>query len=162
MSPDDPRPQPQPEPPPPPADLSPRFRHRYSVLGGGYYLAGRAASEVKRRLRQAGLAEEIVRRAVIATYEAEMNICIHATSGEVVLTGEGNCVSVVADDRGPGIGDIEKALRPGFSTAPAKARSLGFGAGMGFANMQRCADEFSITTHLGQGTRVEMVFRPRG
>jgi len=158
---DEQRPHPQPDPRPPPAHLRQSFRHHYSVLGGGYYLAGRAASEVKRRLREAGIAEEIVRRAAVATYEAEMNICIHAISGEVVLTGEGNCVSVVANDRGPGIADIERALRPGFSTAPPKARSLGFGAGMGFANMQRCADEFSITTHLGQGTRVEMVFMPR-
>jgi len=45
--------------------------------------------------------------------------------------------------------------------ASEKARSLGFGAGMGLTNMRRCADEFRISSELERGTRVEMHFRPR-
>jgi len=131
------------------------------VLGGAYFLAGRAAADVKKRLADRGLAGEMVRRVVIATYEAEMNICIHAVSGEIEVIVEGGQVRMRAEDRGPGIADIEKALAPGFSTASAKARALGFGAGMGFANMQRCADTFAVCSAASDGTRVTMGFVPR-
>jgi anti-sigma regulatory factor (Ser/Thr protein kinase) len=131
------------------------------VLGGGYLLAGRAAAEIKRRLQEFGLPAELIRRVVVAAYEAEMNICLHAISGEVLVTVEGDRVAVVAWDRGPGIADVGKALTPGFSTASPKARQLGFGAGMGFSNMQRCADCFHVESGVGQGTRVEMGFAPR-
>jgi serine/threonine-protein kinase RsbT len=131
------------------------------VLGGAYVLAGRAAAEVKRRLGESRLPRELARRVVIATYEAEMNICIYTTSGEITLRVEGDEVWVRAADRGPGIPDLEQALAPGFSTAPAKARELGFGAGMGFPNMRRCADNLEVHTEVGGGTTVEMRFRPR-
>ncbi len=137
------------------------FVTRYPVLGGAYVLAGRVAAEVKRRLEATELPRELVRRVVIATYEAEMNICIHARSGEVRLEVEGEQVRVIADDRGPGIADLEQALTPGFSTAPPKAREMGFGAGMGFPNMQRCAEDLQVSSEVGSGTRVEMVFAPR-
>ncbi len=138
------------------------FTARYPVLGGAYVLAGRAAAEVKRRLSETDLPDELVRRTVIATYEAEMNICIHALSGEVQLEVADGQVRVIVEDRGPGIADVEQALSPGFSTAPPKARAMGFGAGMGFPNMHRCADTLEVRTEVGSGTRVEMTFRPRG
>jgi len=131
------------------------------VLGGGFFLAGRAAADVKRRLAEAGLEPELARRVVIAIYEAEMNIVIHATSGLIEVEVEGEEVRAVASDRGPGIADVERAMAPGFSTASEKARSLGFGAGMGLANIQRCSDSLCITSELDRGTRVEMTFRPR-
>jgi len=137
------------------------FSIRYPVLGGAYFLAGRAAADVKQRLGDRGLPGEMVRRVVIAAYEAEMNICIHAVSGEIEVVVEGVQVQLHAEDRGPGIADIEQALAPGFSTADAKARALGFGAGMGFANMQRCADTFAVCGGAADGTRVTMSFIPR-
>lgn len=36
------------------------------------------------------------------------------------------------DDKGPGIPDIELAMKEGFSTASPKVREMGFGAGMGY------------------------------
>ena len=138
-----------------------RFADRYPILGGGFFLAGRASGEVKRRLSELPLPRELVRRVVIATYEAEMNIVIHAVSGEVGISVEGDGIRVVANDRGPGIADVEEAMKLGFSTASEKARSLGFGAGMGITNMQRCADEFRIASEADRGTCVEMTFRPR-
>ncbi|MFB3880452.1 MAG: ATP-binding protein [Armatimonadota bacterium] len=133
----------------------------YPILGGGFFLAGRASGEIKRCLSELSLPAELLRRVVIATYEAEMNIVIHAVSGEVSVSVDGERVTVAAVDRGPGIADIERAMAPGFSTASEKARSLGFGAGMGLTNMRRCADRFAIASEPGQGTRVEMTFRPR-
>ncbi|MFB3880606.1 MAG: ATP-binding protein [Armatimonadota bacterium] len=144
-----------------PTEQSETFRTSYPILGGGFFLAGRASGEVKRRLSELGLPAELLRRVVIATYEAEMNIVIHAVSGEIIVQAEKDCVRVTAADRGPGIADIEQAMRPGFSTASEKARSLGFGAGMGLVNMQRCADRLDISSEVYRGTRIEMSFCPR-
>jgi anti-sigma regulatory factor (Ser/Thr protein kinase) len=60
------------------------------------------------------------------------------------------------EDSGPGIPDIEKALQPGYSTAPEWVRELGFGAGMGLVNIQKCADEMNITSTIDKGTRLEI------
>jgi anti-sigma regulatory factor (Ser/Thr protein kinase) len=143
------------------SDPKDSFARTYPILGGGFFLAGRASGEVKRALSELPLPPELLRRVVIATYEAEMNIVIHAISGELSVCAADACVTVAATDRGPGIADIEQALVPGFSTASEKAQSLGFGAGMGLTNMRRCADEFQISSELERGTRVEMRFRPR-
>jgi anti-sigma regulatory factor (Ser/Thr protein kinase) len=62
-------------------------------------------------------------------------------------------------DNGPGIPDIDAAMREGYSTADQSVRALGFGAGMGLPNMKRHSDEMRITSELGKGTQVEMVVR---
>jgi anti-sigma regulatory factor (Ser/Thr protein kinase) len=64
---------------------------------------------------------------------------------------------VNAIDHGPGIPDIEKALQPGFSTAPDWVRDMGFGAGMGLPNIKNCSDEMRIDSKPGEGTNVEFV-----
>ena len=63
---------------------------------------------------------------------------------------------MVLDDRGPGIADIELAMREGFSTAPDNIRNLGFGAGMGLPNMKRNTDSMKIESELGKGTKITM------
>ena len=65
-------------------------------------------------------------------------------------------ITLVLADRGPGIADIEKAMQAGYSTAPDKVRSLGFGAGMGLPNMKKNSDTMDIKTELGVGTTVTM------
>lgn len=65
-------------------------------------------------------------------------------------------IRVEAVDQGPGIPDIEKALEPGFSTAPDWVRELGFGAGMGLSNIQKCADKMNLESTVGQGSRLEI------
>ena len=62
-------------------------------------------------------------------------------------------------DEGPGIPDVEAAMREGFSTAPDNIRELGFGAGMGLPNMKRSADEFEIKSAPGAGTWIRMLVR---
>ncbi|HSJ54883.1 MAG TPA: hypothetical protein VLC52_14165, partial [Anaerolineae bacterium] len=49
--------------------------------------------------------------------------------------------------------------RPGFSTAPEWIREMGFGAGMGLLNIKRCADEMTLESSAGVGTRLEIVFK---
>ncbi len=67
-------------------------------------------------------------------------------------------ISVNAIDHGPGIPDIEKAMQPGFSTAPDWVREMGFGAGMGLPNIKNCSDEMRINTTPEEGTNLELIF----
>lgn len=132
--------------------------HVYRVDRDDFARAGEASSAIKGMLRKLGIDADIVRRVAIAAYEAEMNMAIHSLGGEVTLTMDPNQVRLIAEDAGPGIDDIELALREGYSTASEKTRELGFGAGMGLPNMKKMSDDFAITSSPGKGTRVEMFF----
>jgi anti-sigma regulatory factor (Ser/Thr protein kinase) len=48
-------------------------------------------------------------------------------------------------------------MTPGFSTAPDWIRELGFGAGMGLANIKRCADSMKLESKVGVGTQLEII-----
>lgn len=126
----------------------------YPVLGGDFSSAGMASSTVKKALQQLGVDPSIIRRVAIITYEAEMNIVIHAYRGvlKVFLTPE--VIEIIAEDEGPGIPDIELAMQPGYSTAPDNIREMGFGAGMGLPNIKNCSDELKIESIVGKGTKV--------
>ncbi len=128
----------------------------YKVDGGAFTSAGFAAGQVKRTLRQLGISPEIIRKISIAMYEAEMNMVLHANGGNVDVELAKDYITVVLEDQGPGIEDIDRAMEVGYSTASQKVRSMGFGAGMGLPNMKRYADELTIDTKLGVGTRVEL------
>ncbi|HHW98454.1 MAG TPA: anti-sigma regulatory factor [Firmicutes bacterium] len=127
---------------------------RFPVQGNDFMQAGDASSKIKRALQQIGMESSLVRRAAIASYEAEMNIVIHAHHGELILTIWPNLIQIVAADVGPGISDIDLAMQVGYSTAPESVRQMGFGAGMGLPNMQKCADEMQVETKVGEGTRI--------
>lgn len=135
-----------------------RLERCFKVKGGDYATAGEAAAKVKKILTQLGLDAEKIRKIAIATYEAELNIVIHAFEGEVNLQIDPYEVKIIAGDRGPGIADIELAMQEGYSTASEEARQMGFGAGMGLPNMKRCSDQFIINSEVGEGTAVEMQF----
>ena len=63
---------------------------------------------------------------------------------------------MVLEDTGPGIADIDLAMKEGYSTAPDNVRSLGFGAGMGLPNMKKYTDEMKVESQVGVGTTVTM------
>ena len=50
-------------------------------------------------------------------------------------------------------------MTEGWSTASNEVRNMGFGAGMGLPNMKRNADDFTITSEVGKGTDIRMLFR---
>ncbi|MBC7224961.1 MAG: anti-sigma regulatory factor [Anaerolineae bacterium] len=136
---------------------------RYKVRARDFQRGGEASSKIRRALTRLGAGAQVVRRAAIATYEAEMNIIIHTThGGEIVAEVQPHQVRILAVDHGPGIEDVERAMQPGYSTAPEWIRELGFGAGMGLTNIQRCADEMHLESKLGAGTRLTIVIRLRG
>lgn len=82
---------------------------------------------------------------------------IHARGGEITVVITPERVEMVLADVGPGIPDIELAMKAGYSTAPDAIRNLGFGAGMGLPNMKQYTDEMGIETELGVGTTITMV-----
>jgi serine/threonine-protein kinase RsbT len=88
-----------------------------------------------------------------AISEVARNITAYAGEGEIVLTvansGGRAGIRVVARDAGPGIEDVELALRDGYST--------GEGLGLGLPGARRLVDEFAIETTPGRGTVVTMV-----
>lgn len=129
---------------------------RYRVVGGDFDRAGDASSRLKKTITRLGIDPRAARRVAIACYEAEMNIVIYAEDGEIVAEVEPERIRIIASDRGPGIPDIEKAMEPGFSTAPEWVRELGFGAGMGLPNIRNCADEMVLESEVGVGTRLEI------
>ncbi len=134
----------------------------FELIGGDFSLAGDASSRVKRILQQAGIPAPVVRRAAIAAYEAEMNVIIHADGGTMRLEIHPDETRLTVADQGPGIADVGQAMQEGYSTAPDYVREMGFGAGMGLPNMRKCADRFDIVSAVGEGTRIEMVFRHNG
>jgi len=112
------------------------------IEGGDFGSAGSATRVLKDQLRMAGVPVDALRRAMIASYEAEMNVVIHARRGAFWARLEGERL------------DLELAMREGWSTASAEARRMGFGAGMGLPNIRRNSDRFEIDSAVGRGTRV--------
>jgi anti-sigma regulatory factor (Ser/Thr protein kinase) len=128
------------------------------IAGGDFQRAGDVSSELKNILQRAGFPPDFNRRVVIASYEAEMNVVIHAYRGIFRAAIYSDRVHVEIDDQGPGIPDLELAFQEGYSTAPPHIREMGFGAGYGLSNMKKCSDSLVIDTRVQEGTRVIMDF----
>jgi serine/threonine-protein kinase RsbT len=124
------------------------------IAGGDFDSAGLATRKLKEHLARIGVAAPVMRRAMIASYEAEMNVVIHARTGTLWARLDSGRLDMEITDEGPGIPDVELALREGWSTASARAREMGFGAGMGLPNIRRNSDLFEIDTRVGRGTRI--------
>jgi serine/threonine-protein kinase RsbT len=88
-----------------------------------------------------------------AISEVARNITAYAGSGEIVISVQNSGgrlgIAVEARDDGPGIEDVDLALRDGYST--------GDGLGLGLPGARRLVDEFAIETTPGRGTVVTMV-----
>ena len=130
---------------------------RYNIKPRDFTHGGAASSHIKRALIRLGASPQIARRCGIAIYEAEMNLIIHTTNGgSIRVEIEPHRILMEAIDDGPGIPDIELAMTPGYSTATEEVRELGFGAGMGLKNIERCVDKMLLESTPGKGTRLEM------
>jgi serine/threonine-protein kinase RsbT len=124
----------------------------FQIAGGDFSNAGKASSQIKKVLKQLNIDTKSIKRIVVAVYEAEVNVAAHAWHGEVKALVEENNIQVIVADHGPGIENIEQAMQPGFSTASKEVREMGFGAGMGLANIEKNTDELNIVSEVGEGT----------
>ncbi len=128
----------------------------FPVDGDDFTSAGNASVQVKKNLRQLGIDPEIIRRVSIAMYEGEINMVIHAGGGRADVAVDDTGILITLEDHGPGIADVDKAMQEGYSTAPDRIRSLGFGAGMGLPNMKKNTDSIEILSTVGIGTKIIM------
>ncbi len=130
------------------------LRQEFTVQGRNFDKAGEVSSEIKVILKGLGIDGEIIRRVVVVSFEAEMNVTMYATRGIIsfVLTDES--IELTIKDEGPGIPDIELAMQEGYSTASDEMREMGFGFGMGLPNMKKNSDIFRIESTVNQGTTV--------
>lgn len=128
----------------------------YEVDGEDFTRAGEASSDVKHKLKKLNVPSDAIRRIAIAMYEGEINMVAHANGGVIDVDIYPDKLTMVLNDVGPGISDIELAIQEGYSTASPEVRSLGFGAGMGLPNMKRSSDEMKIETEIGVGTKITM------
>ena len=113
---------------------------------------------LKKMLKDLGFPQDVVRRAAVASYEAEINMVIHADGGRIDFEISPEKITIRVVDQGPGIPDLKKAMTEGWSTASNEVRNMGFGAGMGLPNMKRNADDFTIESTVGVGTDITMIF----
>ena len=130
---------------------------KYHIEGGDFTRAGYASSQVKKTLKQLGFEPSLIKNIVVALYEAEVNIVAHACKGVIDIKVTPSKVEMLVSDQGPGIQDVELAMKAGYSTASEEVREMGFGAGMGLPNIQRNVDELKIETSVGKGTTLTMI-----
>lgn len=108
---------------------------------------------VRRRVREAsaqiGLSLVDQTKLITAASELARNTLIYGGGGSMqlqTLNGPKLGVRLIFEDHGPGIQDIELALRDGFTT--------GTGLGLGLGGSKRLVNEFEINSKPGQGTKV--------
>lgn len=138
------------------------LREVFPVQAGDFTSAGEVSGRIKRILKKLGVDSGVVRHVSVAAYEVELTLVIHSLGGEIDLTIDPESIYLKVSDVGPGIPDIELAMREGYSTASDDVRMMGFGAGMGLPNMQRNATEFDIKSQVGVGTEINMRFALKG
>ena len=92
-------------------------------------------------------------KVVTAASELARNIINYGGGGEVAVTvvtqGLRKGLKLAFSDQGPGIADIELAMKDGFTT--------GNGMGLGLGGAKRLSNEFAIESTVGAGTRVTIV-----
>ena len=133
------------------------MHNEFTVVEGDFANAGKASSEIKKTLKQLNIDNQKIKKIVVAVYEAEVNAIAHAYGGTIYVDLDEEKICVLIKDKGPGIPDIARAMEKGFSTASAKVREMGFGAGMGLPNIKNNVDELDMQTEVGVGTEIKMI-----
>jgi serine/threonine-protein kinase RsbT len=107
----------------------------------------------REQAQRAGFSLLETTKLVTAASELARNALEHGGGGfavlEVVTDGARRGVRMTFADEGPGIPDVEEALRDGFTT--------GGGLGLGLGGSRRLVSEFQIESEVGRGTRVQVI-----
>jgi len=117
---------------------------------GGIVAARQRAREMARRL---GFGMVDQSRIATAVSELARNVVRYAVDGrgdvtirDLTTTPGRTGIEIVVQDKGPGIADIEQAMRDGFTS--------GGGLGMGLPGTKRLMDDMQIASKPGEGTTV--------
>ncbi len=124
----------------------------FDIVSGDFSMAGRASSQIKKVLKQLQVEPKVIKRIVVAIYEAEVNVVAHSLGGKLTALFDEKGIEIELKDNGPGIADIDLAMQTGYSTASKQVRNMGFGAGMGLPNIKKNTDELAIKSKVGVGT----------
>jgi len=135
------------------------LNQEFFIDGNDFSNAGGVSTDVKSILKKIGFNPKLIRRVAISTYEAEMNVVMHAKKADVYLTVTPKLITVILKDKGKGIPDVKLALQEGFTTATDEMRAMGFGSGMGLPNIKRNSDELKIESEVGKGTTLQLNFK---
>ncbi len=138
-------------------DIKQPIEGSFQLIGGSFHTAGEASTQLKSKLVELGIDKKTIRRAAVATFEAEINVLIYASAGWLRYYITPEHIRILIEDMGPGIEDIELAMQEGYSTSPDWVKEMGWGAGMGLPNMKQNSDVFKINSVVGEGTTVEMI-----
>lgn len=98
-----------------------------------------------------GLSSVAIEALATAATEITQNLVLHAVGGEVSVQTTNDsrpALTVVARDQGPGIEDLELALRDGYSTKGS--------LGLGLPSARRLVDDFEIDSAQGIGTTITL------
>lgn len=136
----------------------PHLSKSFPIKARDFSRAGDVSIQIHGLLKAIGFGVELIRRVSICAYEAEMNVVMHGGDGNLLLSVDEERIVIEVEDDGPGIENIEMALKEGFSTASKEDRERGFGAGMGLPNIQRNADCLDIYSEKGEGTHLRTGF----
>jgi len=135
------------------------LRKTFEVHGLDFDKAGDTSAEIKAILTDIGMDPDIIMRAGVVTFEAEMNVVMYAVRATVTFTLTEEALSIEVVDEGPGIPDLALAMQEGYSTASDEMREMGFGYGMGLPNIRKTSDQFALESEVGRGTRVFAMIR---
>ncbi|WP_245422216.1 anti-sigma regulatory factor [Alsobacter soli] len=113
----------------------------------------RVRQEVRARAIEIGLSLVDQTKIVTAASELARNTLDYGGGGttrlEVVQDGGRRGIRLTFEDKGPGIADVELALKDGYTS--------GKGLGLGLSGARRLSNEFFIESKPGEGTRVTIV-----
>ena len=129
----------------------------FKIEAGDFSNAGYASSQIKKILKQLNLPNSVVKKAVVALFESEVNVIGHSFGGTVAIDIENEHLHILVSDTGPGIEDVELAMSEGYSTATKEIQEMGFGAGMGLPNIKKNTDYLDIRSQAGDHTEIEML-----
>lgn len=135
------------------------FERVFPIFSRNFDKAGESSTEIKAILKSFNLDPDLIRRAVVVTFEAEMNVVMYANRGELRLVITDEDIQIHATDEGPGIPDIEMAMQEGYSTATDEMREMGFGFGMGLPNIKKNSDSLKVESQVGKGTSLSARIR---
>lgn len=112
-----------------------------------------ARQKVKEIMQKMGFSVLAQTRIVTAVSELARNMVVHAGGGVMSVfqtqpPGSRRGITCIFQDQGPGIPDINMAMKAGFSTSNSM--------GLGLSGSQKLCKEFSIESTVGRGTRVSI------
>jgi serine/threonine-protein kinase RsbT len=129
--------------------MSTKHEHLTIATSGDVVLVRNAVRTVAERM---GFRHIDVTKLVTAASEIARNTLVYGGGGsadvESMQADRRSGVRIVFEDRGPGIADVQLALREGYTT--------GGGLGLGLGGAKKLVDEFEIDTEVARGTRVTM------